>query len=171
MSGDVLPVLREAFLKFPFRNWEAPWDSIDWPVWSALFGIFAPPLGRVPLEGSACLAPVMCHTVTPAYVLNARRNTGGIKDSVSQIRTGKEIVTKGKHFLKHQCHYRDCSLFTIYIPSYGPQDFALISFFEVLTDLQAKVSLTLWLPLTRSHELILGYPQQSSSSLVFSVPP
>lgn len=34
----------------------------------------------------------------------------------------------------------------IYIPSNSLQDFALISFFEVLTDLKAKVFLTVRLP-------------------------
>lgn len=57
------------------------------------------------------------------------------RTQVSQIMIGNDIVTKGKRFLKRQHLDRDRLQFTIYILSYGLQDSALISFFEVLPDL------------------------------------
>lgn len=64
------------------------------------------------------------------------------KTQVPQMGTGSELFVNDKYFLKLQYLHIDCFLSIIYIPSYRLQ-YSLISFFKVLTDLQAKVFLKL----------------------------
>lgn len=117
-----------------------------------------------------CMSSACHRSHSDLHGLSAGRNVGGIRHSCISNPDRRWDDTRGKYFLKHQYPYRDRFLFVIYIPSHSLQDFALISFFEVLIDLQAKVFLTSWLPLIRSYQLTLGDLLQSSCYLVFSFP-
>lgn len=78
-----------------------------------------------------------------------------LKIQVSQMATGSETVMKDTHFLKQPNLCKGCFPFVIYIPCYSLQCSTLISFFKVLTDLQAKLFLNSQLLLTSSHHLVL----------------
>lgn len=84
----------------------------------------------------------MSYTLMHTRLLNGGKSFCGLKVSSTSNGDRSELFVNDKYFLKLQYLHIDCFLSIIYIPSYRLQ-YSLISFFKVLTDLQAKVFLKL----------------------------